>query len=130
VDSSAARPILVVDDDQVSCRLMAAVLERAGYQVEWTTDPAFAVDRVRDCGYALVVADVQMPQMSGTTLAERVASLRPGMPTLLVSAFADRRARAEARAIGVELLTKPIRVEALLAAVRTLVSEPGTRSTA
>jgi len=57
--------------------------------------------------------------MRGTSLAAQVARVRPALRTLLVTALVDARTRDEARALGVVVLTKPIDVEALLAAVRT-----------
>src|SRR5262249_55738826 len=64
VGSGAAEErILVVDDDPVSCRLMADVLERAGLVVEWTTAATVALERVNTGRIALVVSDVNMPHM-------------------------------------------------------------------
>jgi CheY-like chemotaxis protein len=118
-------PIMVVDDDPVCCRLLATMLELGGYRVEWTTDATLALGRVLERPYALVLADVQMPEMPGTTLAAEIALQRPGLPTVLVSAFADRRARAQAQALGAELIAKPVRSDTLLATVRELLYQPG-----
>jgi DNA-binding NtrC family response regulator len=115
--------ILVVDDDPMCCRLMAAALELDGHRVEWTTDPVNALGLVRANGYALVVSDVNMPRMLGTTLAAQVGRVQPGLRTILVSAFADPQARAEAKALGTRLLSKPLRVDALTAAVREVLRE-------
>ena len=124
--SPAARraplPILVVDDDAVGCRATAAVLEDAGYLVEWTMDPANALARVQCVPYALVVSDVQMPGLRGTVLAAEIERMRPGTKVLLVSALVDERTTAEAAALGVPLLEKPVRVASLLAAVAALMA--------
>jgi len=122
---NAAAPILVVDDDAVGCRMTAAVLERAGYAVEWTTDPSAALALVAQRPYALLVADVHMPEMRGTALAEQAVRVRPALPTLLITALVDARTRDEARVLGVQILTKPIAVEALLAAVGALTMVNG-----
>jgi len=115
--------ILVVDDDAMCCRLMAAALELDGHRVEWTTDPVHALGLVQANSYALVVCDVNMPRMVGTTLAAQVGRVQPGLRTILVSAFADRKVRAEAKALGTMLLSKPLRVDALAAAVREVLRE-------
>jgi DNA-binding response OmpR family regulator len=114
-------PILVVDDDAVCCHLLVDVLEHAGHRVEWTTSAAIAVERLSTRRYALVISDVNMPHMLGTELAAEIAKREPRLPILLVSAFADRSIQAEARALNAMLLAKPIRTEALLAAVRALL---------
>jgi two-component system, OmpR family, response regulator CpxR len=121
MDEPAPPRILVVDDDPVACAMMADVLGRAGYAVEWTSAAAVAIERVAGRRYALVVSDVHMPQMLGTELAVELSRRVPRLPLLLVSARADRRLRAEAAALGVTLLAKPTDRETLLAAVRSLL---------
>ncbi len=118
---ASADPVLVVDDDAVCCELMATALERDGHRVEWTSDPMQAVRLVRVRRYAVVVSDVNMPDVSGVALAAEAKLAYPGIRTLLVTGVADPRVRAQAAAIGSELLSKPIRVEELCAAVRTLL---------
>lgn len=114
-------PILVVDDDPTCCRMMASALEEEGYGVESTTNPTEALELVRARRYALVVSDVNMPGMPGTVLAAEAVKLQPGLHTLLVTALADRRLRAEAEALGALLLIKPVRLEVLSAAVREVL---------
>ena len=117
-----AEPVLIVDDDQTSCRFMADVLAAAGYRVEWTTDDDAAVERVHRSPYALVIADVTMPGVRGTEIVADLERIRPGSPALLVSAFADGTARAEARRLGVPLLAKPFAADVLLATVHELTA--------
>jgi len=123
-----AELILVVDDDPLCCRMTAAALERAGYRAEWTTAPAMAVELVRRRPYTLVVSDVNMPCMLGTTLAAEISKIRPGLRTLLMTALADRHIVRQARTLGLRLLTKPVAIETLIAAVKELAhgEHPGS----
>ena len=120
--SIPAEPVLIVDDDQASCRFMAEVLAGAGYRVEWTTDDDGALERVHRSPYALVIADVTMPGVSGTEIVADLGRVRPGAPALLVSALADGATRAAARRLGVPLLAKPFAADRLLATVRALTT--------
>jgi DNA-binding response OmpR family regulator len=120
----AGDPILIIDDDPECCRVAVDLLERAGYRVEWTVDPRFALPRIRERRYAAVVSDVEMPSMRGTDLATEAARVRPPVPTLLVSARTDEDTRASAQALGVGLLRKPFRGETLVRAVRALTGPP------
>ena len=126
----ARDPILVIDDDPECCRVMADMLEGAGYRVEWTLDPTFALPRIHEHRYALVVSDIEMPRMRGTELAAETARVQPRVPTLLVSARADESTRADARALGAALLTKPFRSATLLQTVGALVSASRAERTA
>jgi len=117
-----AEPVLIIDDDPASCRFMAEVLAGAGYGVEWTTDDGGAIERVCRSSYALVIADVSMPGVRGPEIVAGLKRARPGSPALLVSAFADGAAHAEARRLGVPLLAKPFVADLLLATVRALTT--------
>ncbi len=121
--ASVRHPVLIVDDDEASCRFMAEVLEQAGIAAEWTTDDGGATERVRRRRYALVVADVGMPAVPGPAIVAEVERATPGLPTLLVSAFADAGARAEATRLGVPILAKPFKAETFLATVSALVGD-------
>jgi hypothetical protein len=59
--------------------------------------------------------------MPGTMLAAEAMKLQPGLHTLLVTALADHRLRAEVEALGSLLLLKPVRLEVLFAAVREVL---------
>jgi DNA-binding NtrC family response regulator len=118
--------ILVVDDDPVACRATAAVLDDSGYAVEWTTEPAIALERVRRLPYALVISDVQMPALRGTALAAELARVRPETKVVLMSALADARTNAEAAELGVPLLQKPVTLSELLGTVARLTGTERT----
>lgn len=109
--------------------MMAAALRQEGYRVESTTDPREALELVVARPYALVVSDVHMPGMRGTTLAIEAVKLQPGLPTLLITALADCWLRAEVDSLGARLLLKPIRLEALFAAVSEALGGPASGGT-
>jgi DNA-binding response OmpR family regulator len=127
VPAESVGPILVVDDDPMSCRMMASALELEGYQVQWAVDPLRALELLRGVRYALLITDVNMPRLLGTELAAEAARIQPGLRTLLVTAFGDARVRAEAKTLGAAILAKPLRIEALGAEVRDLLARPAAR---
>ena len=129
MDPMPADPILVVDDDPASCQSIVATLEAAGYRVESTTDAVAALWRTLRRKYALLVADVVMPTLAGTTLLEEVRRTNPDMPAVLVSCFPDQRAIAAARVLGVPIVSKPFSIDTILSAVLAqLHREPETRA--
>jgi len=121
MDCPAGEPILVVDDDPTCRLIMTDALERAGYQVDAASDGTGALARIVGRRYALVVADVSMPQLHGLALVAELERVRPGVPALLISALSDDRTRAAARRLGVPLLTKPFHAETLVGRVRELL---------
>jgi DNA-binding NtrC family response regulator len=115
--------ILVVDDDPICCRMVADVLDAAGYAVEWTSEPAFAFERALKQPYALVIADVNMPSVSGPELLASMRRYRPSLGALLISGTRDAAAQRDARVLGVEILPKPFEAQRLISVVRRLLAQ-------
>ncbi len=83
--------VLLVDDED-GVRLVAqATLKRHGYRVITARDggEAWALFRSRVSEIDIVVTDVVMPGKGGRELAEDVTALRPGLPVLFLSGYAD-----------------------------------------
>jgi DNA-binding NtrC family response regulator len=78
---------------------------------------------------AMVVTDVRMPGASGIELLRMARKAHPGLPFLLVTAYADVRDAVNAMKLGaVDYLSKPVDLDELLAAVRDAVGIPRYRS--
>jgi PAS domain S-box-containing protein len=108
--------ILLVEDEEDVRAFVRRVLEQTGYDVtEAATGSdalvAATVGRPPD----LLVTDILMPGMTGVELARRLREIRPGLPVLLVSGFADDPLVPGDQ--DMRFLTKPFRRNQLLAAV-------------
>jgi CheY-like chemotaxis protein len=79
--------ILVVDDEEVLALLLQRALTALGYEVEFTTQPAAALDLVRADPerFALVLTDQTMPSMTGLLLATNVRQIRPDLPVIMMT---------------------------------------------
>ena len=99
--------VLVVDDDEILCRVLAEVLEAIGIGAACITDGA-AADEAIDCDfYDLRIINVGMPTILGTNLAEGIKELQPQTKTILALAFGNRALQEYARRKGLLLLSKP-----------------------
>ena len=85
--------VLIVDDDETFCQLLAEVLQNKGMQVVWTTDGLEGYDMSTQQVYDIFIVDVRMPLILGTELAEALKKDHPHAKIILVSAFADRTLR-------------------------------------
>ncbi|MCJ8320973.1 MAG: response regulator, partial [Colwellia sp.] len=64
--------------------------------------------------YDLVLTDHSMPIMSGTELAKKILSIRPNLPIILATGYADLMSMDEMNSIGLSAcLIKPVRIDEL-----------------
>ena len=111
--------ILVVDDEPAVLGVASRILHRSGYSTleAGTCEEALALASSGD--FQLLLTDSVMPGMSGPTLAERVAELRPGMPILHMSGnSAGKLGEERIRDGELAFVQKPFTADELLAKVR------------
>jgi signal transduction histidine kinase/DNA-binding response OmpR family regulator len=116
--------ILVVDDSPEICRFLdESVLTPAGYVVRSVGDGMSALTLAKETQPDLVIADNQMPGLTGIELIRRLRQEMPQTPVILITADGSESLAVDAlRAGAVDYLTKPFEAEHLLAAVgRALV---------
>ena len=78
------KAILVVDDTRSMRKMVAAVLQGAGYEVAEAGDGVEALELARERVYDLVVTDHNMPRMDGVTLVRELRSLPNYDPVALI----------------------------------------------
>ncbi|HTH77404.1 MAG TPA: response regulator [Ramlibacter sp.] len=69
------KSILVVDDTRSMRKMVAAVLEQAGYEVAEAGDGVDALDIAKGRRFDLVVTDHNMPRMDGVTLVRELRGI-------------------------------------------------------
>ena len=115
--------ISVVDDDDESREAVAVLVKSLGFAVETFASAAdfLAWPRLRQT--SCLIADVNMPGMTGVELHRRLVTLGHAIPTILITAYPDDAVRARAIADGViAYLSKPCSDCALLDLVRSALN--------
>ncbi len=119
--------VLLVDDDALVLSGMAAMIEDLGHRVTASPTAEEALRVLRsDAAIDLLVTDQVMPGMTGLQLAEAAERLRPGLPMLLASAFAEPSGPEAGR---LPRLRKPFTQAALAQAISDVLraaSDPAT----
>ncbi len=113
--------ILLAEDNVVNQKLALRLLAQMGYRADLAANGIEAVEAVQRQTYDLVLMDVQMPEMDGLEATRRthqqLGSRRPRIVAMTANAMqGDREACLAAGMDG--YITKPIRVEALVDALR------------
>ena len=115
---SRALRILVADDQEVICELIAEYLRADGHTVEIACDGTDARAKFDPQRFDLVVTDQSMPGMSGEQLAGEINDVAPGMPVILLTGFGDEMQERGTLPVGISLIVgKPVSAANLRRAV-------------
>jgi CheY-like chemotaxis protein len=100
--------VLVLDDERIVRELIVEILERAGYAVVSAEDAEAALQLVEANAFDLLVPDIVMPGLSGLEVLERVKSLRPELPVVVVTgAGTDQNLATAVERGAAAAITKP-----------------------
>jgi len=120
--SFMAKTILVVDDDALMRRSLAASLGQTGYTVETAATGENAIESIRRKTPDLVLLDVGLPGMDGI---ETLRAMRRNDPHLAVILVTGRRRELD-EIVGLEMgaddyITKPFDMDVLLAHIKAVM---------
>jgi DNA-binding response OmpR family regulator len=132
MDATAApaegAPILVVDDDPKTVRLVRTYLEREGFRVITAPDGRRAVEMAREREPSLIVLDVMLPELDGVAVTQIIRE-RSDVPVLMLSA----RGAVDDRIFGIgegadDYLSKPFSPAELVVRVKALLRRADART--
>lgn len=122
-----AERILLVEDEELVRFHAGGQLTALGYEVVAVVDGHEALDIIRDGGnFDLLFTDIVMPGgISGKQLADAARQLRPGLPVLFTSGYAENAIAHQGQLEpGVSLLSKPYTRADLARKVRAALRDP------
>ena len=104
------RVVLVVEDNQISFKLMHAILRQVKANVVHAPNGKEAIERVESgAHFDLVLMDMQMPEVDGLEATRKIKQLRPDLPVVATTAdIYDENAQACKEAGCDAFLAKPL----------------------
>ncbi|WP_210015329.1 response regulator [Pseudomonas palmensis] len=120
VISTAGEHVLVVEDMSVVRSFVCEVLTDAGYRCTPAPDVESALQKLHaDPSIALLLSDVGLPHMNGRELANVARMLRPSLPVLFMTGYAENAIdRQHFLGERMDIVTKPFQIHELLDKVR------------
>ena len=116
--AGARRTILVIDDDPLQLGVLQDLLRPLGFTVFAASNGVDGLDLAQRCAPDLVLLDIQMPGMSGWTVADALRLANPQSKILIVSANAHEfAAGSDGRAAHDGFIVKPVELDLLLDAI-------------
>lgn len=120
--ATAAKKILIVDDDAGQRSLLDSFLRGQGFSTQTAASGEEALKLLKESDFGLMISDVRMPGISGLETLRRARAEKLTLPILLVTAYADIKDAVSAMRDGaVNYLSKPIDLDELLATVQRSV---------
>ncbi|PVZ42251.1 response regulator [Pseudomonas sp. CC120222-01a] len=120
------RHVLVVEDDPHVRDLLCQTLQDEGYPCLSACNANEALQLLRSAqAIDLLLSDVGLPGMNGRQLAEIARTLRPHLPVLFITGYAETAmAREGFLAPGMQLICKPFELKQLQAQVAKMLCNP------
>jgi len=112
--------VMIIDDNETNVKLLDLVLTKAGFKTDTIVNPKFAFDIIKETKPALILLDINMPEVNGLKLCKMVKkdAETKDIPIIFVSAISDVKYIAGGLAIGaVDYIKKPIKPDEVIARV-------------
>ncbi len=121
--------ILVVDDEVGIRDLLTDALSMGEYDVTTAEDGQKAINLLRTHSFDLIIADINMPNLDGYSMLERIRGADDQTPVLILTARNDRKDIATGLRIGADdYVLKPFGLEELMLRVAAILRRTGKGS--
>ena len=111
--------VLVIDDDEAGCRLLQAVFTPEGFAVTVAHDGMTGLARAATESPDVVLLDLQLPDMNGLSVLDRLRGSNPDVPVVMMTAHAEVKTAVRATQLGAfDYLTKPIDLDEIVVIAR------------
>jgi two-component system copper resistance phosphate regulon response regulator CusR len=118
--------ILIVEDEAVLARNIAAFLDAEGFDATVALDGDAGLELALEGGWALVLLDINLPRRDGFSVCETLRAEGSEVPVLMLTARVGPRDVIRGLDCGADdYLAKPFHLEVLLARVRALLRREG-----
>jgi len=114
--------VLVVDDEQIIRESLSFILKKEGFVVDEAPNGKEALRKQQEQPYDVVVTDIEMPEMRGVELLERIRQGSPETLVVVITAFGSIETAVDALRKGAaDYVLKPINFDDLLHRVKKLL---------
>ncbi|HLE01729.1 MAG TPA: sigma-54 dependent transcriptional regulator [Bdellovibrionota bacterium] len=117
-DDHSKLRILVVDDDEVTRKLLREVLEREGYRVQLAASGEEAVRMIRREMFPIILSDIRMFELDGMAVLREAKKTGAGSVSILMTGFGSMEGAIEAIQEGAfDYVSKPFKIDNLKAVI-------------
>ena len=119
--TTAAKHILLVEDDADIADLLELHLTDEGYEVDAVDDGDEGLERALACRYDLIILDIMLPGTDGFDICRRLRQEKCHIPILMVTAKSEEVDKVLGLELGADdYITKPFSIREVLARVKAM----------
>jgi len=112
-DNGGMVKILLVEDNASMREMLSSIISEKGFSVDAAADVASALELLKGSEYALVISDLQLPDMDGLSFFKKIRNLQ--LPFIILTAFGTIEKAVEAIKEGAfDFIAKPVDPDYLL----------------
>lgn len=116
--------ILIADDEEIIRDSISLILQRENYFVETAANGAEALAKHLENPFDIIITDIEMPEMRGTELLDRVLQATPETFVIIITAFASIETAISALRCGAyDYIIKPIEFDDLIIKINRLSNQ-------
>lgn len=111
--------VLVIDDEMIILEMLRVLLASDGHEVIAISDGRKALELLAEGeSFDLVITDLRMAPINGVEILEKAHTVRPELPSIVVSAYFSEENVAKVEALGCcSFVKKPFGIDDILAAI-------------
>ena len=115
--------IFLLEDDENFGSVLTSYLEMNEYEVSWIKDGANAIREFVSKKFDFCILDIMLPNLDGFTIAKKIKSLNPEIPTIFLTAKTLKEDIVEGYKLGADdYVTKPFDSEVLLYKIKAILN--------
>lgn len=116
--------VLIIDDDPTFCLMLKSFLSKKNFTTETAFSGTEALNLVRKDHFDVVLSDFRLPDTDGLELLTNIREIKPGIPVIIMTSYADIRIAVKAMKIGAyEYVTKPVNPDEILLTINNALNK-------
>lgn len=118
------KKILIIDDDPTICLMLQGLLKRKNFDADTVFSAGEALKKLENNQFDLVLSDFRLPDFDGLELLQRIKSMHPHVPVIIMTSYADIRTAVNAIKMGAyEYVTKPLNPDEILLLINSALEK-------
>lgn len=118
------KKILIIDDDPTICLMLQGLLKRKNFDADAVFSAGEALKSLGNNQFDLILSDFRLPDFDGLELLQKLKSMHPHLPVIIMTSYADIRTAVSAIKIGAfEYVTKPLNPDEILLLINSALEK-------